>query len=96
MAAWIFLLISLFFEVIGDIAVKQHWMVVSLISYNLMLLAWFKVVEAAGQKIAMPGLIWLLGCQVTVLLVGLWFGETLTTNQKIGAALSFVVIYLVM
>lgn len=58
---YIYLLASLIFECFGDIFIKLKYPILCAISYNIMLLFWFKVVESSKQLITIPGLVWLIG-----------------------------------
>jgi len=95
---WMWLIISIGFEVAGDYFVKTasntpgfnaRWLWVgTLFFYNLMLLAWMVAIQNAKQ-ITIPGMLWLVGGQLTLVLLGIgFFGEHATLSQKLGVGLS--------
>lgn len=83
--SWLWLLTSLGFECLGDIAIKKNLWLLALLGYNLMLLFWFKTVETSGQMITVPGTIWCIGGQIALGVLGIFlFKESLNGYQILG------------
>lgn len=93
--AWTWLLFSLGFEILGDVAVKKESWVLAWIGYNLMLFTWFKTVSASGQMITVPGVIWLIGGELCLVLLGaIVFRESLSLTQWVGISLGGLSLFL--
>lgn len=91
---------SIFFECGGDVFSKLaskgdwRWWIVSIISYNLMLLSWFLAVDRA-KNITITGMVWLLAGQIGLIIIGVGaFGEVLIVYQKVGCMLAVISMFL--
>lgn len=93
---WFWLCCSLVAEVFGDVAIKLHYTWISLLAYNVMLWMWFKAVASAGNNITVPGIVWLLGGEMLLFVVGvLIFKESITIRQTVGIFLGLVATILI-
>ena len=100
---WIFIFLSLLFEVGGDIFVKlssnleKHKLLTTILTfvcYNIMLLFWLLAIRI-DKNITIPGTVWLMGGELLLLILGVFiFKETISVYQYIGIGLSLVVLFL--
>jgi multidrug transporter EmrE-like cation transporter len=97
---WVWLAISILFEVGGDYFVKyasntlgansKYLWAITLLFYNLMLIAWMIAIHGSKQ-ITIPGTVWLVCGQLALVVLGIcFFGEQVTAAQKIGVGLSIL------
>lgn len=95
---WIWLLVSVFFECIGDYFLKKwslntkDWKRVgfSMMGYNALLIAWI-IAMWKSNEISIVGTIWLLLGHGCLILVGAGiFNEPITTTQWCGIGLAVV------
>lgn len=92
---WLWVITSLVFECLGDVAAKtSHW-IWAVVAYNLMLVTWLKTVQSAGQLITVPGTVWCLGGEAILVVLGVfYFREHLNVYQWTGVFLAFIAILL--
>ncbi len=94
MLVYLWIAISIGFETVGDVLVKQacaggrwSWLLAAA-AYNLMLFAWFAAINRA-KDITLPGTIWLLSGEIVLVIVGHGvFGERVSSLQWIGVGLA--------
>ena len=89
---WCWIATSIFFEVGGDVACKKASLSasalawgLSLLAYNLMLLAWLMAIRNS-KAITVAGTVWLLAGQVALVVVGHCMGESLTAKNLASAS----------
>jgi multidrug transporter EmrE-like cation transporter len=91
------LMLSILFEVLGDIGVKIAsgnggiiaWGL-TMLCYNAMLVAWFMAIQRA-KLITIPGTIWLTCGQLALIIVGCGlFKEHLSHWQMIGIVFALI------
>ena len=99
----LFILLSLLFEVSGDVFVKLSsnsssykttLTLLTFVRYNVMLLFWFEAIKI-DKNITVPGTIWLMGGEVLLVMLGVFFfKETITTQQFIDIFLALIALFL--
>jgi multidrug transporter EmrE-like cation transporter len=100
---WFFIVLSLLFEVGGDIFVKlssnvqSYKVTLTLLTfacYNVMLFFWFQAIKV-DKNITIPGTIWLMGGEVLLVILGVFlFKETITIKQFTGIFLALIALFL--
>lgn len=92
---WLWIGISLCFEILGDVFLKRQRLILAMGAYNVMLMLWFLAVRIGDNSIALPGTIWLLGGHISLVLIGCFFGEHLIFRQWLGVVLAFVALLMI-
>ena len=100
---WLFIFLSLMFEVSGDVFVKLSsnlyhnktiFTILTFICYNIMLLFWLLAIRI-DKNITIPGTVWLMGGEVLLLILGVFiFKENISIWQYMGIALSLIALFL--
>lgn len=100
---WLFISLSLLFEIGGDIFIKlssnlnSKKFILTLLtfaSYNIMLLFWLLAVRI-DKNITVPGTVWLMAGEVLLVILGVFFfKEVITVKQYIGIFFALIALFL--
>lgn len=101
MTMWIWLIVSVAMCAVGEYTAKQ-WSInsslktamISLLFYTMGTAAWFPVLRGQN-KLIVAWMLWAILSAFSTILIGLYFGESISSHQWIGMGLGLISIVLI-